>query len=164
LAAHINTAQPVSSLWLTANVDPWTVIDGQTFAWSGSVIWNDAVSFGDVLSVNQPAWSTNVVWGSDDNIVWGSDDNIVWGSNDNIVWGSDDNIVWGSNIVWDDNIVWGSDDNIVWGSNIVWGNTLIGSTFGNSVTWGLTVDDPAQTTWGTLNGSAVLGGSILTSP
>ena len=148
LAAHINTALPVSSPWLTADVNPSTVIDGQTFAWSESIIWDDAISFGAVLAVNQPAWSDNIVWGSDDNIVWGSDDNIVWGSN----------------IVWDDNIVWGSDDNIVWGSNIVWGNTLIGSSFGNSVTWGLTVDDPTQTVWGTLNGSAVSGGSILTSP
>ena len=148
LAAHINTAKPVSSAWLTSNVNPWTVIDGQTLSWSESVIWNDAVGFGPVLSVNQPAWATNIVWGTDDNIVWGSDDNIVWGSN----------------IVWDDNIVWGSDDNIVWGSNVVWGNTLIGSLYGTSVTWGMTVDDPTRTVWGTLNGSATSSGSTLTAP
>ena len=46
-----------------------------------------------MVAVNEPAWSENIVWGSDDNIVWGSSDNIVWGSSDNIVWGS--NIVWG---------------------------------------------------------------------
>jgi serine protease AprX len=148
LAAHINTAMPVSSAWLTPTVNPWTVIDGQTLSWSESIVWNDAVGFGPVLSVNQPAWSTNIVWGTDDNIVWGSDDNIVWGSN----------------IVWDDNIVWGSDDNIVWGSNIVWGNTLLGSLYGTSVTWGMTVDDPTRTVWGTLNGSATSSGSTLTAP
>ena len=148
LAARINTGLPVSSLWLNANVDPWTVIDGQILSWSESIVWNDAISFGPVVSVNQPAWSTNIVWGSDDNIVWGSNDNIVWGSN----------------IVWDDNIVWGSDDNIVWGSNMVWGSTLIGSLYGTSVTWGMTVDDPALTVWGTLNNSAVASGSVLTAP
>jgi hypothetical protein len=140
LAAHINTAMPVSSAWLTPTVNPWTVIDGQTLSWSESIVWNDAVGFGPVLSVNQPAWSTNIVWGTDDNIVWGSDDNIVWGSN----------------IVWD--------DNIVWGSNIVWGNTLLGSLYGTSVTWGMTVDDPTRTVWGTLNGSATSSGSTLTAP
>jgi len=79
------------------------------------------------------------------------------------VWGSNDNIVWGSNIVWGNNIVWASDDNIVWGSNIVWGNTLIGSSYGGSVTWGLTVDDPSSTVWGSLS-SAGPSGSVLTSP
>jgi hypothetical protein len=148
LAAHINTALPVSSAWLTPTVNPWTVIDGQTLSWSESIIWNDAVAFGPTLSVNQPAWSTNIVWGSDDNIVWGSDDNIVWGSN----------------IVWDDNIVWGSDDNIVWGSNIVWGNQMIGSSYGTSVTWGLAVDDPASTVWGNLKGTTTPSWSLLTAP
>ena len=148
VAARINTGLPVSSWWLTTNVDPWTAIDGQTVSWSESIIWNDAISFGPVVSVNQPAWSQNIVWGSDDNVVWGSNDNIVWGSN----------------IVWDDNIVWGSDDNIVWGSNIVWGNTLVGSSYGNSVIWGMAVDDPTLTVWGTLNGSAVSSGSVLTTP
>ena len=148
VAARINTGLPVSSWWLTTNVDPWTAIDGQTLSWSESIIWNDTISFGPVVSVNQPAWSQNIVWGSDDNIVWGSNDNIVWGSN----------------IVWDDNIVWGSDDNIVWGSNIVWGNTLVGSSYGNSVIWGMAVDDPTLTVWGTLNGSAVSSGSVLTAP
>ena len=148
LAAHINTALPVSSAWLTPTVNPWTVIDGQTLSWSESIIWNDAVAFGPTLSVNQPAWSTNIVWGSDDNIVWGSDDNIVWGSN----------------IVWDDNIVWGSDDNIVWGSNVVWGNQMIGSSYGTSVTWGLAVDDPASTVWGNLNGTTTSSWSLLTAP
>jgi hypothetical protein len=51
----------------------------------------------------------------------------------------------------------------VWGSNIVWGNTLIGSSYGKSVTWGLTVDDPSSTVWGSLN-NAALSGSVLTSP
>ena len=115
------------------HVDPWTVIDGSR-AWAENIVWSDAVSFGAVL-INQPAWSDNIVWGSDDNIVWGSSDNIVWGSN----------------IVWGNNIVWASDDNIVWGSNIVWGNTLIGSTYGTSITWGMAVDDPSQTVWGTLD-------------
>jgi serine protease AprX len=147
LAARIDTTKPVSSAWLTTSVPTSTTIDGQTLAWSESVIWNDAVGFGPIAYINEPAWSTNIVWGSDDNIVWGSDDNIVWGSN----------------IVWGNNIVWASDDNIVWGSNIVWGNTLIGSSYGNSVTWGLTVDDPSLTVWGSLN-NAGLSGSVLTSP
>jgi serine protease AprX len=149
VAAHINAGMPVSSWWLTTNVDPVTVIDGQALAWAENIVWHDAVSFGPVAYVNQPAWSENIVWGSDDNIVWGSDDNIVWGSN----------------IVWGNNIVWASDDNIVWGSNIVWGNTLIGSTYGSSTTWGMAVDDPSQTAWGTLDDTT--GGStgtILTSP
>ncbi len=160
LAAHIDTRKTVSSWWLTAALDPWTVIDGQTEPWAESIIWSNAVSFGPVVAVNQPVWSENIVWGSnDDNIVWGSsDDNIVWGS-------SEDNIVWGSNIVWGNNIVWGSsDDNIVWGSNIVWGNTLLGSTYGTTITWGLAVDDPSQTAWGTLSGEVGSTGFVLTSP
>jgi hypothetical protein len=146
LAAHINTAKPVSSAWLTSTVNPWTVIDGQTLSWSESVIWNDAVGFGPVLSVNQPAWATNIVWGTDDNIVWGSDDNIVWGS-------SDDNIVWGS-----------SDDNIVWGSNVVWGSSLIGASDGTSVSWGMAAHVPSLTVWGALDDSVGSTGSVLTSP
>jgi serine protease AprX len=147
LAAHIDTTKPVSSAWLTSSVIPSTTIDGQTLSWSESVIWSDAVGFGPIAYINEPAWSANIVWGSDDNIVWGSDDNIVWGSN----------------IVWGNNIVWASDDNIVWGSNIVWGNTLIGSSYGNSITWGLTVDDPTSTVWGSLS-SVGLNGLVLTSP
>ena len=147
LAAHIDTTKPVSALWLTSSVNPTTTIDGQTLSWAESIIWSDAVSFGPVVYVHQAAWSDNIVWGSDDNIVWGSNDNIVWGSN----------------IVWGNNIVWASDDNIVWGSNIVWGNTLIGSSYGASVTWGLMVDDPSSTVWGSLS-SAGPSGSVLTSP
>jgi serine protease AprX len=168
LAAHIDSKRAVSSWWLTTSLNPATVIDGEAVAWAESIVWSDAISFGPVVAVNQPAWSNNIVWGSsDDNIVWGSsDDNIVWGSSDdNIVWGSsNDNIVWGSNIVWGNNIVWASDDNIVWGSNIVWGNTLLGSAYGTSITWGMAVDDPSQTVWGTLNGSVGSTGFVLTSP
>ena len=150
VAAHIDSSKAVSSWWLTTTLDPWTVIDGQATSWAESIVWRDAVSFGPVVAVNEPAWSENIVWGSDDNIVWGSSDNIVWGSSDNIVWGS--------------NIVWASDDNIVWGSNIVWGNTLLGSVYGSSITWGMAVDDPSQTVWGTLNGGAGSTGLVLTSP
>ena len=156
LAAHIDTTRPVSSSWLTSNVNPSTTIDGQTLAWAESIVWSDAASFGPVVYINQAAWSENIVWGSDENIVWGSSD-------DNIVWGSSDNIVWGSNIVWGNNIVWGSSDNIVWGSNIVWGNTLIGSSYGNSTIWGMTVDDPSATAWGSLSGAGS-NGSVLASP
>jgi serine protease AprX len=148
VAAHIDAAMPVSSWWLTTNLNPWTVIDGQTVSWSENIIWNDALSFGPVVYVNQPYWAENIVWGSDDNIVWGSNDNIVWGSN----------------IVWGNNIVWASDDNIVWGSNIVWGNTLIGSSYGKSVTWGMVVDNPSLTVWGSLKGFGGLTGAVLTSP
>ena len=148
VAAHIDPKRAVSSWWLTTTLDPWTVIDGEATSWAESIVWRDAVSFGPVVAVNEPAWS--------ENIVWGSDDNIVWGSSDNIVWGSSDNIVWGSSIVWD--------DNIVWGSNIVWGNTLLGSVYGSSITWGMAVDDPSQTMWGTLDGSAGSTGLVLTSP
>ena len=155
LAAHIDTTRPVSSSWLTSNVNPSTTIDGQTLAWAESIVWSDAASFGPVVYINQAAWSENIVWGSEENIVWGSDDNIVWGSSDNIVWGS--------NIVWGNNIVWGSSDNIVWGSNIVWGNTLIGSSYGNSTIWGMTVDDPSSTAWGSLSGAGP-NGSVLVSP
>ena len=148
VAAHIDPKRAVSSWWLTTTLDPWTVIDGEATSWAESIVWRDAVSFGPVVAVNEPAWS--------ENIVWGSDDNIVWGSSDNIVWGSSDNIVWGSSIVWD--------DNIIWGSNIVWGNTLLGSVYGSSITWGMAVDDPSQTMWGTLDGSAGSAGLVMTSP
>jgi len=148
VAAHIDPKRAVSSWWLTTTLDPWTVIDGEATSWAESIVWRDAVSVGPVVAVNEPAWS--------ENIVWGSDDNIVWGSSDNIVWGSSDNIVWGSSIVWD--------DNIVWGSNIVWGNILLGSVYGSSITWGMAVDDPSQTVWGTLGGNAGSTGLVLTSP
>jgi subtilisin family serine protease len=148
VAAHIDPKKAVSSWWLTSTLDPSTAIDGETASWAESIVWSDAISFGPVVSVNQPAWAENIVWGSDDNIVWGSSDNIVWGSN----------------IVWGNNIVWASDDNIVWGSNIVWGNTLLGSVYGSSITWGLAVDDPSQTEWGTLDGGAGSSGLVLTSP
>jgi hypothetical protein len=148
MAAHIDTRRSVSSWWLTSSPDPVTMIDGESVSWAESIVWRDAASFGPVVSVNQPAWAENIVWGSDDNIVWGSNDNIVWGSN----------------IVWGNNIVWGIDDNIVWGSNIVWGNTLLGSTYGTSTTWGMAVDDPSQTAWGTLDGGVGPTSVVLTSP
>lgn len=152
VAGHIDTRKAVSSWWLNTKLEPQTTIAGETVSWAESIIWRDATSAGPVVSVNQPAWAENIVWGS------GDTDNIVWGSGDNIVWGSNDNIVWGSNVVW------ASDDNIVWGSNIVWGNTMLGSTYGSSITWGMSVDDPSQTEWGTLDGGAGSNGLTLTSP
>jgi serine protease AprX len=142
LAARIDASMSVSSWWLTSGVNPWTTIDGEILSWTQNIIWSDAVSDGPVVYVNEPAWSLNIVWGSDENIVWGSDENIVWGSS----------------------IVWASDENIVWGSNIVWGNNLIGISNGSSISWGMAADIPSLTVWGTLDGSVESTGSILTLP
>jgi serine protease AprX len=138
----IDASMSVSSWWLTSGVNPWTTIDGEILSWTQNIIWSDAVSDGPVVYVNEPAWSLNIVWGSDENIVWGSDENIVWGSS----------------------IVWASDENIVWGSNIVWGNNLIGISNGSSISWGMAADIPSLTVWGTLDGSVESTGSILTLP
>jgi hypothetical protein len=46
----------------------------------------------------------------------------------------------------------------------VWGNTLLGSVYGGSITWGMAVDDPSQTVWGTLDGGARPTGLVLRSP
>jgi serine protease AprX len=115
LARHIDPSIPLGSWWLTARVDEWTVIDGQTLPWAQTVAWGDALSDGPALYYNELAWTQNIIWGS--NIVWGN--NIVWGSN----------IIWGSNIVWDDNIIWGS--------------SLMAAADGTSVSWG-TLDGRAE--------------------
>ena len=141
LARAIDTSRSSGSWWLAGGVTPFTVIGGETAAWSQQITWGSRVYQGTALYYNKAVWGSNIVWGTlfTDDIVWGTIivDDIVWGTTtiwaSDLVWTDrvigqtiDDNIVWGTFI--DDNIVWGTsfDDNIVWGTsvgddNIVWG-------------------------------------------
>jgi len=136
LAAHIDTTAPLSSMWLSGQINTTTVIDNETLPWAGNIMWADTVGSGIVVYVNDPAWAQNIIWGS--SVDW--DDNIVWGNN----------IIWGSNIVW--------------GNNIIWGNSLIGQSDGGATEWGTVPDSGSQAAWGSLEGTSVTAESILISP
>jgi serine protease AprX len=189
LAAAINPQAPVGTPWRSTSLTPSTMIGGQFYSWSQSIIWGARRVAGETLMNEQrPAWALNIVWGEglgseDDNIVWGNnfgdDDNIVWGNSfdddDNIVWGNnivwgesldDDNIVWGNlyddNIVWGNDIVWGDlfdDDNIVWGNNVVWGSGLIGMSFDDDNIVWGNLDDD-NIVWGNLDDDNIVWGNL----
>jgi serine protease AprX len=179
LAAAINTQAPIGTTWRTTSLVPSTMIGGQLYTWSQSIIWGARrVAGATLMDEQRPAWALNIVWGEglgseDDNIVWGNnfadDDNIVRGNS----FDGDDNIVWGNNIVWgesldDDNIVWGNlyDDNIVWGNDIVWGDLFDDDNFvwGNNIVWGsgllgMSFDDD-NIVWGNLNDDNIVWGNL----
>jgi serine protease AprX len=136
LAEHIDTSAPISSQWLTGEIQTSTVIDGERLSWAGNIMWADAVGSGIAVYMNDPAWSQNIIWGS----------SVEW----------DDNIVWGNNIVWD--------ENIIWGNNIIWGSSLIGVSDGGATDWGTVPNQGSQAAWGSLDGTSVTAESILTSP
>jgi serine protease AprX len=185
-ARLINPTAPIGQPWMSSSLTPSTVIGGQVYAWSQSIVWgNRRVAGANLLSEQRPAWALSIVWGEglgseDDNIVWGNnfldDDNIVWGNNfdlgDNIVWGNnvvwgndDDNIVWG-NLLDDDNIVWGNlfgeDDNIVWGNNVVWGSGLVGMSLDDdNIVWGNLFGDDDNIVWGNLDDDNIVWGNLF---
>jgi serine protease AprX len=170
LASAIDTSAQAGDWWLRNSVPSQTVIAGAPLSWAQNIIWGDNVVWGDLLFRNSTAWSTAIIWGSD-NIVWGNTTStaatrIVWSNS--AIWAS--NVVWGdrvigitdgTNIVWSnvalDNIVWGNlcEDNIVWGNlfddNIVWGN----SYGGDNLVWGNGVDNIV---WGNSAGPTPGGG------
>jgi serine protease AprX len=104
LAKAADTSAPRGTHWLTTTPAPWTNIGGSTITWKQVVVWGSVVLSGSTVEINQPAWGTVVVWGSD---------NTTFG---NVV-------VWGSNVVWTDPQSW---TNVV-----VWGSDSIGTTEGD---------------------------------
>jgi serine protease AprX len=163
LASGIDTADAAGSYWVKSSLPGFTVIGGQTAAWSQNIVWSDTVYTGNLLYVSNIDWTSNIVW--DANIVW--DSSVAYVRASNIVWGND--AVWGANIVWSDrvigqmngdNIVWGSanGDNIVWGSmngdNIVWGTFV-----GDNIVWGTWDGD--NIVWGSSNGDNIVWGSTV---
>jgi len=163
LASGIDTADAAGSYWVKSSLPGFTVIGGQTAAWSENIVWSDTVYTGNLLYVSNIVWTSNIVW--DANIVW--DSSVAYVRASNIVWGND--AVWGANIVWSDrvigqmngdNIVWGSSDgdNIVWGTmngdNIVWGTFV-----GDNIVWGTWDGD--NIVWGSSNGDNIVWGSTV---
>ena len=129
LAQSIDPARPVGAWWLTSGVQPWTVIEGQSFPWSQSIIWNNRVAAGEVVFANRAAWGDTVIWGTDDS------DTVIWGTTD------DDTVIWGTtDVVWDDPSVWSQ--TVIWGTGLI--GTIDGSGFlgRDTVIWGTI--DPKQ--------------------
>src|SRR5262245_61073830 len=161
LASAIDTADG-SGYWVRSSVPGFTIIGGQTAAWSQNIVWGDTVYTGNLLYVSNIVWTSNIVW--DANIVW--DSLVAYVRARNIVWGTD--ALWGANIVWSDRVIGQMDgDNIVWGSsdgdNIVWGsldgdNIVWGSFAGDNIVWGSFAGD--NIVWGSFDGDNVVWGSV----
>jgi serine protease AprX len=107
-ATGVDTSQPVGERWATTNLVRTTVLAGETFAWSTSLLWGPLVVSGDVIETNQPAWASAVVWGN--------------------------TTTWGNAVVWGNSVVWGN--TAVWSNAVVWGNHELGVTDDNAVVWG----------------------------
>jgi serine protease AprX len=197
LAKAIDTSKAVGQWWLASSVTPSSTIgvetctsdpacgttctfDGDNYAWSQHVIYNERVLTGDLLYYNSTAWSLSTAW-DDDNIIWGTkallvDDNIIWGTTsvwaanlvwsdrilglddgDNIIWGTDDNVIWGTLNF--DNVIWGTwdGDNIIWGTwdgdNVIWGTD-------DNVIWGTFFEDD-NVIWGTNDDDNVIWGTLF---
>ena len=126
LAQLIDPGRPVGAWWLTSGVQPWTVIEGQSFPWAQSIIWGNRVAAGEVVFANRLAWEETVIWGTDDS------DTVIWGTTD------DDTVIWGTT-----DVVW--DDPAVWSHTVIWGTGLLGTIDGSgylsreTVIWG-TID------------------------
>ena len=162
------------ALALGIDAHPFSVIAGDTLAWSRALVWKDSVITGsDALAAHSQLWDDNIVWGTGCDTdaaeclasVWGAAaqaDNIVWGTS--LGWA--DEIVFANRLVGlladGDNIVWGTlagltEDNIVWGTyiddNIVWG-TLARRDASGAPLWGAIADD--NIVWGTLRGDDLI--------
>ena len=174
LALAIDSRAPGGAPWLRADAHPFSVIAGDTLAWSRALVWKDSIITGsDALAAHRQLWDDDIVWGTGcetENAeclaaVWGAGadaDNIVWGTS--LEWA--EAIVFGNRLVGllddGDNIVWGTlagltEDNIVWGTyiddNIVWG-TLARRDDSGAPLWGAISDD--NIVWGTLRGDEQL--------
>ena len=83
------------------------------------------ILWGTTLDVNQTAWGSVILWGTD----------TTWS---NV-------ILWGTNVVWT--------DPQTWANTIVWGSDAIGYDYGNVILWGTTGGLTAETTaWRDLGG------------
>jgi hypothetical protein len=126
LAQLIDPGRPIGAWWLTSGVQPWTVIEGQSFPWAQSIIWGNRIAAGEVVFANRLAWQETVIWGTDDS------DTVIWGTTD------DDTVIWGTT-----DVVW--DDPAVWSHTVIWGTGLLGTIDGSghlsreTVIWG-TID------------------------
>jgi hypothetical protein len=129
LAQSIDPGRPLGAWWLTAGVQPWTVIEGRSFPWAQSIIWGNRIAAGEVVFANRLAWEDTVIWGTDDG------DTVIWGTTD------DDTVIWGTT-----DVVW--DNPSVWSQTVIWGTGLLGTIDGSgylsrdTVIWGTI--DPKQ--------------------